>query len=183
MAIARWNIDPNHSRIGFSVRHLVISKVRGHFGSYQAELELDEEDLSRSRVTVEIDAASIDTGVEQRDTHLRSPDFFAAETFPKLRFVSRRVEKAGKDEYKVIGDLTIRDVTREVTLAVEDGGRARDPWGNDRAAFAAHLSIDRKAFGLTWNQVLETGGLLVADRVDIELELEAVKQVAASRAA
>jgi len=131
---------------------------------------------------VTIDASSIDTGTAQRDDHLRSADFFDVERFPELRFHGKRIEQAGRDHYRVLGDLTIRDVTREVTLDVEYGGRAKDPWGNERAGFLAKASIDRKDFGLQWNQVLEAGGLLVGDRVDIELEVQAVKAAAAQAA-
>ena len=175
MTTSNWNIDLTHSGINFSIRHMVVSKVRGRFGSYTGKLELNENDLSRSQVEVQIDAASIDTGVEQRDGHLRSADFFDTEKYPRLTYKSRRIEKQSDDRYRVIGDLTIRDVTREVPLDVEFGGRAKDPWGNERAGFTARASIERKDFGLGWNQVLEAGGVLVGDRVDIDIELEAVK--------
>jgi polyisoprenoid-binding protein YceI len=173
----KWNIDAAHSGINFSIRHLVVSKVRGRFAKYSGSLELDAQDLTRSSVEVTIDASSIDTGVGQRDDHLRSADFFDAAKFPELRFRSKRIEKVGND-YRVHGELTIRDITREVTLDVEYGGNAKDPWGNERVAFAAKTSIDRKDFGLSWNQALEAGGVLVGERVDIELELEAVKATA-----
>jgi polyisoprenoid-binding protein YceI len=175
MTTSNWNIDLTHSGINFSIRHMVVSKVRGRFGSYTGTLELNENDLSRSQVEVQIDAASIDTGVEQRDGHLRSADFFDAEKYPRLTYKSRRIEKLSDERYRVIGDLTIRDVSREVALDVEFGGRAKDPWGNERAGFTARASLDRKDFGLGWNQVLEAGGVLVGERVDIDIELEAVK--------
>src|SRR6201999_2816673 len=130
-------------------------------------IELDERDLTRSIVEATIDAASIDTGTAQRDDHLRSADFFDAGRFPSLSFRSRRIEKLDEVRYRVTGDLTIRDVTREVTLDVESGGRARDPWGNERIGFTARTAFDRKDFGLGWNQVLEAGGVLVGDRVDV----------------
>jgi len=170
-----WNIDSTHSGVHFSVRHLVVAKVRGRFASFSGKVELDEADLTRSRVEVAIDAASIDTGVADRDKHLRSPDFFDVESFPKLTFKSSRIESNGKGRYRVYGDLTIRDVTREVGLDVEYGGRAKDPWGNERAAFAATTSLERSDFGLKWNQALEAGGVLVGERIDIELEIEVVK--------
>ena len=129
-----------------------------------------------------IDASSIDTGVGQRDDHLRSADFFDVERFPALRYQSKRIEALGKDAYRVIGDLTIRDATREVALDVEYAGRGKDPWGNERVAFSAKAAIDRKDFGLRWNQVLEAGGLLVGDKVEIDLDIQAV-QVAATQAA
>jgi polyisoprenoid-binding protein YceI len=178
----RWNIDAAHSGVNFSVRHMVISKVRGRFGSYTGTLELDEGDLARSTVEAKIETSSIDTGVAQRDTHLKSADFFDAEKFPYLRFKSTRLEADGKDRYRVVGQLTIRDVTREITLETEATGKGVDPWGNERLGFTARTSLDRKEFGLGWNQALETGGVLVGDRVDIELDIQAVK-VAAEKAA
>jgi polyisoprenoid-binding protein YceI len=177
-----WNIDTTHSSIGFSVRHLVFAKVRGRFGEWRGTVHLDPNDLTGSRVAVEIDAASIDTGVTDRDTHLRSGDFFDVERFPTLRFESTSVEKTGGERYRLRGALTIRDVTREVVLDVEYGGQAVDPWGNTRAAFTATTSVNRADFGLTWNQVLEAGGVLVGERIDIELEVQAVA-AAASEAA
>ena len=177
-----WNIDVAHSGINFSIRHMVMSKVRGRFGAFTGSLDLDDTDLTRSAIDVLIDASSIDTGVGQRDEHLRSADFFDVEHFPALRFQSKRIEKVADDRYRVSGELTIRDVTREVTLDVEYGGRAKDPWGNERVGFLAKASLDRKDFGLGWNQVLEAGGVLVGDRVEIELEVQAVK-AAATRAA
>jgi polyisoprenoid-binding protein YceI len=127
-----WNIDATHSGINFSIRHMVVSKVRGRFARYSGSLTLDDGDLTRSVVEATIDAASIDTGTPQRDAHLRSPDFFDVERFPELRFRSTRVEKLDDVRYRVVGDLTIRDVTREIALDVEYGGQAKDPWGNDR---------------------------------------------------
>jgi polyisoprenoid-binding protein YceI len=182
MEAKTWNIDTSHSGINFSVRHMVFAKVRGRFGSWSGTVRLAEEDLTRSSVEVEIDATSIDTGVTDRDNHLRSGDFLDVERFPQLRFESKQVEQAGANRYRVTGDLTIRDVTREVRLDMEYGGQAKDPWGNQRAAFTAKTSLDRRDFGLEWNQVLEAGGVLVGERIDIELELQAVKS-ASSQAA
>jgi len=175
MTTSQWNIDPVHSGINFSIRHMVVSKVRGRFAKYAGTIALDESDLARSAVEMTIDASSIDTGTPQRDAHLRSPDFFDVEKFPELRFRSKSLEKVGDEAYRVIGELTIRDVTREVSLDVEYGGRAKDPWGNERIGFVAKTAIDRKDFGLGWNQLLEAGGVLVGDRVDVELEVQAVK--------
>lgn len=177
-----WNIDAAHSGIHFSVRHMVVSKVRGRFAKYSGSIAIDDDDLTRSVVDVTIDAASLDTGVADRDTHLRSADFFDVEKFPALTFRSKQIEKVGSMKYRVIGDLTIRDVSREVSLDVEYGGRADDPWGNERVGFVAKTSLDRKDFGLTWNQVLETGGLIVGDRIDIDLDVEAVRNAAQSAA-
>jgi polyisoprenoid-binding protein YceI len=182
MTTTQWNIDAAHSGVNFSIRHMVVSKVRGRFAKYSGAVRLDEGDLTRSSVEMTIDASSIDTGTPQRDAHLRAPDFFDVEKFPELRFRSTRIEKINDARYRVIGDLTIRDVTREASLDVEYGGRAKDPWGNERIGFIATTAIDRKDFGLAWNQTLEAGGLLVGDRVDIELEVQAVK-AAAERAA
>jgi polyisoprenoid-binding protein YceI len=181
MTTSNWNIDTVHSGINFTIRHMVVSKVRGRFTRFNGTLNLDEADLSRSVVEATIDAASIDTGTAQRDDHLRSPDFFDAERFPALRFRSTRIDRDG-DRYRVTGELTIRDVTREVVLDVEYGGRARDPWGNERAGFIASASLNRKDFGLAWNQVLEAGGVLVGDRVDIELEIQGVRAAATQAA-
>jgi polyisoprenoid-binding protein YceI len=178
MANENWQVDGAHSAVNLTVRHMVISKVRGRFTKWSAKLALDTADLARSAVEVEIEAASIDTGVADRDTHLRSADFLDAGKYPTLRYRSRRVEALSKDRLRVTGDLTIRDVTREVVLDVEYGGQGKDPWGNQRAGFSATTAINRKDFGLTWNQALETGGLLVADRVDIEIELQAIRQAA-----
>src|SRR5262245_19343223 len=177
-----WNIDPAHSGINFSVRHMVVSKVRGHFGKFSGALAIDDADLTRSNVDVTIDASSIDTGTAQRDAHLRSPDFLDVERYPEIRFLSTRLHKLGDDLYHVAGELTIRGVTRQVILDVELGGRAKDPWGNERIGFSAKTSIDRKDYGLAWNQVLEAGGVLVGDRVDVELEVEAVPAAAAKAA-
>jgi len=171
-----WQIDPAHTDAGFSVKHLMISKVRGRFGSVSGEIRLDETDLARSRVTVEIDATSIDTRQEDRDAHLRSADFFDVERYPVLTFRSTRVERERDGRFRVVGDLTIRDVTREVALQVEDEGRGQDPWGGERAAFSATGRIDRRDFGLTWNQALEAGGVLVGHDIDLVLEVQAVKQ-------
>ena len=170
-----WDIDPSHSTVGFTVRHLVIAKVHGRFGKFSGVVELEEGDLLRSKINVSIDVDSIDTREPQRDAHLKSPDFFDAAKFPTMTFASRSIERAGEG-YRMTGDLSIHGVTRPVTLEVEDGGRVKDPWGNDRAAFSAKGRIDRKDFGLTWNQVLEAGGLTVGDRVDIDLEVEAVRR-------
>jgi polyisoprenoid-binding protein YceI len=177
-----WNLDTIHSGINFSVRHMVVSKVRGRFAKFTGNVALDEGDLTRSTVEATIDASSIDTGTAQRDEHLRSADFFDVEHFPEIRFRSTGIEKLGTERYRLTGELTIRDVSREIALDVEYGGRGKDPWGNERVGFTAKASLDRKDFGLKWNQALETGGVLVSDRVEIELELQAVKAAAAAAA-
>jgi polyisoprenoid-binding protein YceI len=170
-----WNIDPAHSGVGFSVRHMVISKVRGRFAKFGGTIRIDEKDLTKSAVDVRVDAASIDTGIADRDTHLRSPDFLDVEKFGAITFKSRRVEKVSENQYRLVGDLTIRDATHEFAFDVEYGGLGKDPWGNVRAGFTAKGHLDRRDYGLHWNQVLEAGGVLVGERVDIDIELEAVK--------
>jgi polyisoprenoid-binding protein YceI len=177
MKTERWEIDSSHSSLHFSVRHLVIAKVRGSFARWSGTVQVPDGDFSRATVGVTIDASSIDTRVADRDTHLKSADFLHAVQHPELRFVGKRVQPRSGDEIDVVGDLTIKGITREVVLHVEQHGQAKDPWGNVRAGFTAKTSIDRKDFGLTWNQVLETGGVMVGDRVEIEAEIEAVKQV------
>jgi polyisoprenoid-binding protein YceI len=179
MATERWEVDSSHSGIHFSVRHLVIAKVRGQFTRWSGSVQVPDGDFSRATVDVVIDASSIDTGVAQRDAHLKSADFFDVEQYPEVIFTARRVEPTGSGRLALIGDLTIHGVTRNVRFDVEQHGETKDPWGNQRAAFTATTAIDRKDFGLTWNQALETGGVMVGDRVDIEIEIEAVKQVEA----
>jgi polyisoprenoid-binding protein YceI len=169
-----WNIDPAHSAIHFTVRHMVFAKVRGSFGAWQGELELEPDDLARSKLSVEIDAASIDTGVADRDTHLRSADFLDAEKHPKLTFRGTRIDKQSDTELRMTGDLTIRGVTRPVTLEVERLGEGTDPWGKRRIGFSARGTINRKDFGLEWNQALEAGGVLVGEKVELEIDVEAV---------
>lgn len=182
MTTNTWDIDTSHSAIHFWVRHLVISKVHGRFAKWSGTVQLDEQDLAASRVEVKIDAASIDTQVADRDAHLRSADFLDVANHPELTFASKRIEKQG-DGYRVVGDLTIRGVTREVALEAEFAGLAKDPWGNQRAGFSARTSLDRRDYGLVWNAALETGGVLVGEKVEISIELEAVKKVEAVPAA
>ncbi len=172
-----WTIDPAHSRVGFTARHMMITKVRGRFTGVEGEITIDSGDPSASSVTVAIDAASIDTGVDDRDQHLRSEDFLDVERHPELTFRSTSVEGFKPDEeadFTVVGDLTIAGTTREVTLDATYEGEGTDPWGGERASFAAHTTIDRREFGLTWNQTLETGGVLVSHDVEIDLEVQAV---------
>lgn len=171
-----WQIDPAHSQIQFSARHMMISNVRGRFESFTGQVEFDEEDPTRSTVSVEIDAASINTREPQRDGHLKSPDFLDAEKYPSLRFDSTRVEKVDDSHGRIMGNLTIRDVTREVVLNVEYAGQAKSPWGTTSAGFSATTKINRKDYGLVWNAALETGGVLVGDELTISIDLEIVKQ-------
>ncbi len=172
-----WEIDPVHSSVGFSVKHLMFATVRGRFKTLQAGVHLDEDDPGRSYVEAEIDVASIDTGVEDRDNHLRSGDFFHAEAHPKLTFRSTHVQPTGDGKAHVVGELTIRGTTKEVTLDVTREGVGTDPWGNTRAAYSATTRINRRDFGLTWNQALETGGVMVGDKIQIQIEVQAVKKV------
>jgi len=164
-----------HCDIGFSVRHLMISKVRGHFKKWSGSLAVDEANPQSSKVSVEIDAASLDTKEEQRDNHLRSADFLDVANYPLITFESTGVRKTGDAEYTVTGNLTIRGVTKPVALGVEYAGRTKDPWGGERAGFTAKTAIDRKDYGLTWNMALEAGGFVVGDKVEINLEIEVVK--------
>lgn len=172
-----WTIDNGHSHVGFSVKHMMIATVRGEFRAYETELALDLDDLTRSRVAATIDVASIDTREPKRDEHLRSADFFDAANFPTMRFESRRIERNGED-YKVVGDLTIRGETREVVLDAEFAGVHKDPWGGTRTGFTLSGAVNRKDFGLSWNAALETGGVLVGEKVKLDLTLEAVLQQA-----
>lgn len=183
MATTTWNIDTTHSGIHFSVRHMVVAKVRGSFKAFSGAVQLDEQAPAHSSVSVRIETASIHTAVDQRDGHLKSPDFFDVAKFPLITFDSTKVEKGSGDNLRVTGNLTIRDVTREVVLEVEQLGINKDPWGQMRAAFEAKTSIDRRDFGLTWNQALEAGGVLVGEKVEIALEIQAVQAQAASKVA
>ena len=182
MTLEKWEIDSSHSGIHFSVRHMVVAKVRGQFARWTGSFLAEDGDLGRASVNVVIDAASIDTGVADRDKHLRSADFFDVASHPEITFKSTRVEDLGEERLRVLGDLTIHGIKRDVVLDVAYAGQTKDPWGNVRAGFTAKTSIDRKDFGLTWNQLLEAGGVMVGDRIDIEIEIEAVKQTAVKAA-
>ena len=173
-AAGTWSIDPSHTSVGFSVRHLGLSKVRGRFSSFTGDVVVAE-DPAQSSVQVAVDVTSIDTRDEKRDEHLRTNDFFNATEFPTMTFTSTSVSGSGRD-WQVTGDLTIRGVTRQVTLDTTFEGTASDPWGGSRAAFTATTEVDREQFGMTWNAALETGGVLVGKRVKIEIEAEVVLQ-------
>jgi polyisoprenoid-binding protein YceI len=155
---------------------MVIATVKGRFNKFDVDVKLDEAEQERSSVEARIDASSLETKNEMRDTHLRSPDFLDVEKHPYITFVSKRIERRGDGRYTLVGDLTIRGVTREVTLDTEFSGFIKDPWGNQRAGFAAEATLNRKDFGLTWNMALESGGLLVGDTVKVSIEAELVKQ-------
>ena len=173
-----WNIDPDHTSIGFKVRHLMVSNVKGTFGKVQGVVNIDDRDITRSSVSVTVDTASIDTGVAKRDADLRSANFLEVAKFPTMTFVSTKVAKSGADGLKVTGNLTLHGVTRPVVLDVEGPSReSKDPWGNLRRGASASTKINRKDFGLTWNKALETGGVVVGDEVDISIEVEMIKVV------
>ena len=178
MSKETWTLDPAHTQVEFGVKHMMFTTVRGHFSKFEGTVELDRESPEESVVEVSIDAASIDTGVEDRDEHLRSEDFFDVETYPEITFRSTSVsgELTEDAELEVKGDLTIGDVTREVTLDARFEGTGTDPWGGTRAGFTATTKVDRRDFGLTWNQALETGGVLVGHDIAITLQVQAVLQ-------
>ena len=169
-----WNVDAAHSRVGFAVKHLVISNVRGEFGAYQGKLVLDDADVTRSTVEATIDVNSVNTKVADRDAHLKSPDFFDVAKYPSITFKSTKVAKAGKDQLKVTGDLTLHGVTKPVVLDVSTSPEVKGMYGETRRAFAATTKISRKDYGLTWNKLVEAGPA-VGDEVTIALDLELVK--------
>ena len=176
-----YQIDPAHSRAHFTVRHMMITNVRGAFSNVTGNVVYDPENLAASSVDVSIDVATIDTHEPQRDAHLKSPDFFDAEKFPKILFQSKKVESAGDGELKVTGDLTIHGTSKEVVLNVEGPTpEGKDPWGNLRIGASATAKIKRSEFGLTWNATLETGGFLVGDDIKIELEVSLIKSQTAA---
>jgi polyisoprenoid-binding protein YceI len=174
-----WQIDSAHSQIQFSIRHMMISNVRGRFENFTGVVEFNEQDPTRSSVDVQIEAAGINTREAQRDGHLKSPDFLNADKYPYLTFKSKRIEKTDATHGRIVGVLTIRDIAKEVVLDVEYSGQAKSPWGTTSAGFSATTKINRKEWGLTWNQALETGGVLVGDEVTVNIELEIVKQAEA----
>jgi len=171
-AVRALTIDQAHSEITFQVRHL-LSKVRGRFSAFAGTITFDAANPAASSVNVNIQSASIDTNEAQRDGHLKGADFFASDTYPTVSFVSQSITSTGGDQYNVEGDLTIRDVTKRITVPVSFLGTAKDPWGNEKVAFEAEFTINRKEFGLNWNAALETGGFLVGDDVKIALAIQA----------
>jgi len=171
-----WAIDPAHTLVEFSAKHMMISTVKGRFTEVEGAIRGDLSEPQNAAVDITIGAASIDSRNDQRDAHLRSVDFLDAENFPTLQFVSKAIVPRGDNEYRVIGDLTLRGVTREVTLDATLEGTAKSPWGTEVVGISASGKINRSDFGLTWNVVLETGGVVVSDAVKIAIELEAVKQ-------
>ncbi len=183
-----WSIDPAHTSVGFVARHMGLSKVRGRFTSFRGEIQGDPEDITSAKGRFEVDMASVTTGSEDRDAHLRSPDFFDVEKHPTMLFVSRSVERDG-DDYKVLGDLTIKGESRPVELRYEHGGDTRDPFGNRKIGGSLTGTIKRSEWGLTWNVPLDTGGWLVSDNVKLEIDVQvaeiktAIEQEAAAEEA
>lgn len=170
-----YTLDPAHTRLGFVARHAMVTKVRGSFHELEGGGHLDQEDPSKSRVELTIKTDSIDTGNPDRDAHLRSNDFFDMEKYPEIKFVTTEVEKVDDENYKVTGDLTIKDVTKPVTVDFEFTGAAVDPFGNQRVGFEGRTTINRKDWGVNWNAALEAGGVLVSDKVTLELDISAIK--------
>lgn len=170
-----WKIDPTHSEVQFKVKHLVISTVTGSFGSYDGQIEADGTDFENAKVTFTADIDSISTNNGDRDQHLKSDDFFNAEEYPQLKFESTNFEKVADGEYKVTGDLTIRDTTKEIELDVVHGGTVGDPYGNTKAGFEASGIINRKEFGLTWDAVTEAGNVVVGDKIKLQLNVQFIK--------
>ena len=175
--MSTWQFDTAHSSISFRVRHMMFAKVRGHFGKWQGSLTGAADQLGSASTTVTIDAASIDTGTADRDAHLRSADFLDVAKFPTMTFVSTGVSVKG-DALTINGDLTIRDTTRPIVLTAERTGEGKDPWGNARLGFSGHTRLSRKDFGLVWNQLLETGGAVVGDDIDVDLDVEVLRPAA-----
>ncbi|WP_328300989.1 YceI family protein [Streptomyces sp. NBC_00435] len=169
-------IDAAHSSIGFTVRHAMVTNVRGSFAEHEGTLHLDGGDPSRSTASIDVKIASVDTGIGDRDGHLRSGDFFDAETFPLMTFRSTSAEQLGGDKYRISGELTIKDVTRPLSIDLEFGGSATDPYGNERVGFEGSAEILRSDWGLTWNAALETGGVMVSDKVKLTFDISAIKQ-------
>lgn len=167
-----WNVDASHTGVGFSVKHMMVSKVRGRFTGVEGKLVGNPEDLTTANIDIKIDASTIHTNSEDRDNHLRSADFFDTETYPNLAFVSTEIVKTKANKYDITGDMTIKGVTKKVTFEAEYEGAGKNPWGVDVAAFEVEGKISRKEFGLTWNQALEAGGVLVGDDIKITIDLQ-----------
>jgi len=176
MAKSNWSVDVAHSAIEFGVKHMMISNVRGSFHNFQATVVADVTDLTTAEIEFTVDVASIDTRDAQRDGHLKSGDFFDVENFPNITFKSTQITRKGDDEYAMTGDMSMHGVTVPVTFDVTFEGEGKDPWGNEKSGFSAKTSVNRKDFGLNWNSVLETGGVLVGEQVKINVEIEALKQ-------
>ncbi|RTL56281.1 MAG: polyisoprenoid-binding protein [Sphingobacteriales bacterium] len=177
MKKTKWTIDPTHSQVQFKVKHLMITTVTGSFNEFESTVETSSDDFADAQVSFTAKTASVNTGNEQRDGHLQGDDFFNAEKYPELKFNSTRITKKDDENLELEGDLTIRDITKKVKLAVEFGGVMTDPWGNVKAGFTVTGKISRKEFGLSWNAVTEAGGVVVSDDVKIHSELQYIKVV------
>jgi polyisoprenoid-binding protein YceI len=176
MAKATWAIDPTHSEIGFKVKHMMFTNVSGKFNLFEADITNEEDNFETSVINFSAEVNSINTGNDDRDNHLRSADFFDVESFGKLTFKSTSVKKVNEGEYKISGDLTIKEVTKNITLDAEYSGLMKDPWGNTKIGLSLNGKINRKEFGLTWNAALETGGVLVGEDIKLNAEVQFVKQ-------
>jgi polyisoprenoid-binding protein YceI len=176
---ATWQVDAVNSNITFSLTHFMVSKAHGRFAKFAATLSLDPSTLTASKIDVRIDAASIDTANSARDDHLRTADFFDVQRFPEIVFTSTRIERSGENRFRVVGNLTMHGVAREVVLDTEHRGWVKDPQGRERTAFIAKTTLNRQDFGITWNQVMDSGGVAIGDQVDIEIDLLAVKRAPA----
>ncbi len=175
MANVNWNLDKAHSEVGFSVRHMMISNVRGHFNEFDASVSADSDDITSAKVVVTIDPTTIDTRNSDRDNHLRSADFFKVEEYPKITFESTRLVKKGGNDYALEGNLSITGTSKPITLDCEIQGPAKDPWGNEKIGVVATGKVNRADFGLTWNAALEAGGVLVGDTVKLDIEMQFAK--------
>jgi polyisoprenoid-binding protein YceI len=175
MTKTKWAIDTDHSSVDFSIRHMMIANVKGTFHNFSAVVEADVTDLSDAAIDFKIELSSIDTRNKDRDAHLVSADFFDVEKYPEMTFRSTDIKKNGEGEYDVIGDLTIHGITKPETFSVTFEGQGKDPWGNEKVGFSANGTINRADYGLTWNSALETGGVLVGDKVKVSLQIEASK--------
>jgi polyisoprenoid-binding protein YceI len=176
MATTKWALDPTHSEIGFKVKHLMFTNVSGNFKTFTASAEADDDTFNNAKIEFSADVDSVSTNNEQRDAHLKGADFFDAATFPKMSFTATKFAPNGDGEYELAGDLTMHGVTHPVKLNAEFGGIVKDPWGNVKAGFSLNGKLHRKDFGLNWNAVLETGGVMVSEEVKIHAEIQLVKQ-------
>jgi polyisoprenoid-binding protein YceI len=176
MATVKWTMDPTHSEVQFKVRHLMISNVTGNFPKFDVQVETEDLDFMTAKARFTAETSAVTTNNEQRDQHLRSADFFDAAKYPVLSFVATKYEKVDNDSYELYGDLTIRDITKNIKLDVEFGGVITDPWGNTRAGFSINGKVNRKDFGLVWNAVTEAGGFVVGDEAKIHVEVELIRQ-------
>lgn len=176
MTQTKWAVDASHSSIDFSIRHMMIAKVKGTFQAFEAEIEANPADLTTAKINFSVGLASIDTRNTDRDNHLRSADFFDTENMPKMTFEAKQITSTDSNEYDVVGDLTLHGITRSEKFAVIFEGAGRDPWGNEKVGFSATGAINRSDYGLTYNAALETGGIMIGDEVKIMIEIEASKQ-------